>query len=54
MDIVQFAVAIVAAFVGAVVYELASRQGARGSVCFGAGLLLFALIVLAGPAALAL
>lgn len=54
MDIVTVAVAIVAAFLGGGAFFLAERAGAGSWLSFTLGLLVFALIFAAGPAALAL
>lgn len=54
MDIVTVAVAIVAAFLGGGVFYLAERSGAGSWLSFTLGLLAFALVLSAGPAALAL
>lgn len=52
MDIVTVAVAIVAAFLGGGAYWLAARAGAGAWLSFTLGLLAFALVFAAGPAAL--
>lgn len=54
MDIVTVAVAIVAAFLGGGAYWLAGRAGAGAWLAFTLGLLVFALVLAAGPGVLAL
>lgn len=54
MDVVTIAVAIVAAFLGGGTFYLAERSGAGAWLSFTLGLLAFALVFAAGPAALQL